>query len=273
MKITKQDLVQLIKEELDIMLSEQPRPGSLGARAAQRARDRASQGLGQTPTEKRVQAKTTGAGRPSGQSTAEQERRVAGAATGAGFGTGGAGAGSAAFNKNPAAGVNVGARTRPGASTQSFADQVKRAGAYKGPEDVRTGGAGMDSAAFTKPTKPATAATKSAAPKSRKAGSKDAYFKTLSRMSDRGTIKPWQQKKLDAYKASQTPAKPAAAKPVTQAPAKPAAAKPVTDSGAGPMSPDQTKAEDDVLKNLTAQGALGEHLETIVNEILSRLNQ
>jgi len=272
MKITKQDLVQLIKEELDTMLSEQPRPGSLGARAAQRARDRASQGLGQTPTEKRVQAKTTGAGRPSGQSAAEQERRVRGAADTSGIRTGGAGMDSAAFNKNPAAGVNVGARTRPGASTQSFADQVKKVGAYKGPENVRTGGAGMESAAFTKPTKPATAATKSAAPKSRRAKSKDAYFKTLSRMSDRGTIKPWQQKKLDAYKASQAPAKPAA---------KPATAKitptPTMGQATG-MSFLDKPAEDEAMAAATGmdflkETAISEQIETIVNDILSRLNQ
>ena len=123
MKITKQELVELIKEELDVLLSEgdpfaeldaetakmparsvgpsiqtqmmaaaagrkagqaptatpktsvaktppavktsttqarQPRPGSLAAQAAQRRKDRASQGIGMSRTEKAVDTKLVG---------------------------------------------------------------------------------------------------------------------------------------------------------------------------------------------------------------------
>jgi hypothetical protein len=288
MKITKQDLVELIKEELDTMLSEQPRPGSLGARAAQRSRDRTSQGLGQTPTEKRVQAKTTGAGWPSGQSAAEQERRVRGGRDQSGIRTGGAGMDSAALKKpmstrdrqlkslrtqgtiKPAADVNVGARTRPGASTQTAGEQERRVAGAADTSGIRTGGGQSGTEAFAQ-------MKATPAPKSRRAKSKDAYYKTLSRMSDRGTIKQWQQDKLDAYKASQAPSTPtmgqATGMSFLDTPGAPAKAGLAAASGESEGPDPEIKAQDDVLRNLTAQGALGEHLETIVNEILSRLNQ
>jgi len=261
MKITKQDLVQLIKEELDIMLSEQPRPGGMAAQALQRRKDRASQGIPLSRTEKSVDTKLVGkgAGRPSGQSAAEQERRVAGAADTSGIRLGGAGMDSAAF-------------TKPTKPTKPATAAPAKAGGDFG---ATPGGHKWSSQAGAD-------AAKTAKPQQSRKEKRLAYGKTLARMKARGkTLKPSQISALKdsrygqvkAAPASQTPAKPAAIAPASQTPAKPAAAKPVTDSGAGPMSNNQTKAQDDVLKNLTAQGALGGHLETIVNEILSRLNQ